>query len=1141
MKTVSLRIWIPIIVILLTTVLLTGMVFYQTTIQTQGLKQQKLSSVRHLMIRLQRLSEEALKHQHSPMLEQEISSLGIEHEINALVLINPEGKVQYANRYAWKTQSAVKVVPNINAEYISSVANKSSSPIIEFSENSKIIYAYFPVLFAPETSQLRSFSYGVLYISYDLTQALTTIWYEVLTESGMLWLGCVFLMLNFMILLTYLVNKPINYLVNVMQNYSCDKLIEAKLTGKGELTLLSNAFNELAKNLFTTQQHLNRQMDLYAILSATDQLIVRTDSKQVLFDEICKITTSNNRFILAWVGLLNQETQTVEVVAKAGSSVQYLENIFISLESDVAEGQGATATAIREKKYVIKNDFLNCIHNTPWHEKALKHNIRASASFPIIKFGLVVGAFNVYADTQDYFDNEAIELFNEMTKDISFALEKILLTELKKEAETTLVENEKNLSITLDSIGDGVIVLDNTNRVIRMNPVAETLTGWKASQAKGQLFNEVFHIINTQSREQIKDIVHGVLQEKKVCGLSNHTTLISKQGREYHIADSIAPILDEQQNILGVVLVFQDVTEQYAMIEALKTSEQRFQDVIEASNAYIWETDTEGHYTYLTDKVESIKGYKLSQLMGHKLYDFIHEDDIKKTKKNIHQAIQDKERFELTHRNITAEGRVLWEEIKGRVVLDEHGKVLGLRGAGVCINLRKHNEAEIKRLAYYDPLTTLPNRRMINNRLADEISLAKRHGHFGALLFLDLDYFKNLNDSLGHEIGDELLVQIAQRLKSALRREDVAARLGGDEFIVLLSNLSSDLDTAIGKARKVTEKLLDKLREPYLLKEYLYHNNSSIGISLFPLEDEDAATIFKQADIALYRAKDEGRNSFRFYRPEMQEKAYNRLEMEKDLRTALSEQQLQLYYQPQINHHTGLIGAETLLRWKHPIKGFVSPAEFVPVAEEAGLIIEIGNWIFEQGFYQTKIWQDAGILKTEQHISINVSPKQFKQNNFVDDLSSLVKKTGVNARSIILELTEGVFLSDINDTIEKMLHLRALGFIFSVDDFGTGYSSLSYLKQLPISELKIDKAFVDDLGEDNDDQIIVDTIIAMAKHLKFSVIAEGVENEQQLDFLKSHGCFNYQGYFFSKPLDKETFEDYMRQHNLKDKTNKQQH
>ncbi|MDQ7091034.1 MAG: EAL domain-containing protein [Methylococcales bacterium] len=1126
MKTVSLRLWIPVVVLLLTIVLISGLLFCQLTLQTNNLKQHKIEDVRYLMIRLQKLAEKAIVRQHLYFIEQEINVLAIETGIKTLVLINPQGQIEYANHSHWKSKKATEVIPN---NYIKQDKQTPIKFKIELSEIDPSIHAVFPVLFPSEVKKSDSFSYGLLYLHYNLTPALATIQANVFAQGVLLLPMALLSMLILMVLLSYFINQPINHLVRVIELFSENKLAQSELTGTGELAVLGRAFNELTLHLETTQQNLKRQMDLYSLLSASNQLIIRAKSQQKLFDDICQITVEKKQFSLAWIGLLNHQTSKIEVAAKSGSAENYLENIFISVNPEIPEGQGATAIAIRENTHVINNDFLHAIRNKPWYRVAKKKPIQSSAAFPIVKFGLVVGAFNIYADVKNYFSTDLISLLDEMAQDISFALENILLNQLRNKAEAALLEKEKNLSVTLDSIGDGVIVVNKIGLITRMNPVAESLTGWKEKDVLRLPFDNIFHIINTSTRKEVINPIHQVLREKKIVGLANHTTLISKQGVEYQISDSAAPILDEGKQIVGAILVFQDVTKQYITMEALKLSELRFRDVIEASEAYIWEVDLEGYYTYLTEKVEAIKGYKRSELLGHKPFEFMpEEEEIVSAMSILKNVIHEKGKFELTHRNITAKGTILWEEVKGQVVINNEGNVSGLRGVGVSINQRKQDEAEIQRLAYYDSLTSLPNRRMINNRLADEISAAKRHHFFGALLFIDLDHFKNLNDSLGHEVGDELLVQIAKRLKNELRKEDIAARLGGDEFIVLLTHLSLNLESAVTKVRKVTEKLLQELRRPYQLKEHQYYNSSSIGIALFPIKNENAEIVFKQADTALYQAKDKGRNNFLFYHPQMQAMANKRLEIEKDLRIALLEKQLQLYYQPQVNQQKELIGSEVLLRWKHPTKGYIPPDQFIPIAEEVGLIIEIGDWIIQQGFQQIKQWEESKFLKKGQKFSINVSPNQFKEEYFANKLIQQINKIGINPKLIILELTEGTFLDDITETVEKMKHLKNLGFIFSIDDFGTGYSSLSYLKRLPIDELKIDKAFIDDLENDSDDQIIIDTIIAMAKHLKLSVIAEGVETQPQFEFLKAHGCFNYQGYLFSRPLNTQDFEDYMQ-------------
>jgi diguanylate cyclase (GGDEF)-like protein/PAS domain S-box-containing protein len=1126
MNTVYLKLWLPVIILMLTTILIIGMFFFQTITHTIHLKQQKQTEVKQTMIRLQRFIEEAWPN--GSLIEQEISALGIESEITALVLINPEKTVQYATHYAWKNKAAVNVIPELNDKTVAFLANHPAKSIIK--TDSTTITAYFPVRFLNATNKIRPFSYGLLYLNYDLSHPLAAIRYQVLTESSLLWLSFLIIMLIFTVILNQLINKPIMHLIRIMKDVSFDNPQQSDLVGKGELAILGNTFNQLVTRLTESQQNLIKQKNLYALLSATNQLIIHTPSQQQLFNEICQITVKKKHLTLAWIGLVNQQTQHIEIAAKAGVVENYLDDNFFSTDPKTAQGQGPTAIAIREKRCVITNRFLDSPFTEFWHEMAAKKEIKASIAFPIYKFNQVVGAFNIYSDQEDYFSLDIVGLLNEMAVDISFALENLELNQLKQQAEDALRDKEERLAVTLDSIGDAVIVTDVFGAIIRMNPVAEVMTGWAFDQAEGKPLTEVFRIFNSITKAKVDNPVAKVLEQGVIVGLANHTVLISKQGIEFHIADSAAPIRDKNHQIVGVVLVFQNVTEQYATYAALKSSEERFKDVIEASGAYIWELDTQLRYTYLTEQVELIKGYPVEQLLGQQLINLVPAEQVESVLQVIQTAIEEKKRFELFYQNINPSGDKLWEEIKGQVVLNAQGEVIKLRGVGISINQRKHAEAEIQRLVYYDALTSLPNRRMFCERLADEISFAKRHGKFGALLFLDLDHFKNLNDSLGHTIGDELLIQLAARLKDQLRKEDFTARLGGDEFVILLIGLSDSLESAMNLARKVTEKMLAVVGQPYILKSHQYHTNSSIGITLFPQEQENASSILRQADIALYRAKANGRNTFQFYHPQMQEAVCKRLEMEANLRLAISADQLQLYYQPQFNHLNQLVGAEVLLRWIHPTLGFIPPDQFISVAEEAGLIMEIGYWIFRHGFKQIKVWQQAGLLKAEQHISINVSPKQFKQENLFKILSEILREIDVSANAIILELTEGVFLANIENTIEKMLQLRGLGFRFSIDDFGTGYSSLAYLKRLPLNELKIDKAFVDDIEHDSEDRAIVETIIAMAQHLKLSVIAEGVENQQQLDFLKQQGCLNYQGYFFSKPLSTAAFEDCLRQH-----------
>jgi len=839
-----------------------------------------------------------------------------------------------------------------------------------------------------------------------------------------------------------------------------------------------NLLKAQAEKLRQCKQQLKVQAALYSMLNLISHVLIRAISEPILFNDVCKTILTHTSFNSVSISVFNKPKQQFELS-------------------------------------VIEGDEINS---------------QSGVTFPLTQFCDILGSIALFTREADYFTPDVCALLNTMAQDISFTLEALRLEQYRQQAETVLLEKEENLSVTIDAISDGVIVTDAQGAVIRMNPVAQTLTGWKFKHADGDLFSSVFNIIDTQSRQKIVCLAEKILQQQTGIEVIEHTTLVAKQLNEHQITGSIAPIYDKNKVLTGAVLVFQDVTEQYATINALKMSEQRFRDVIEASNAYIWELNKEGKYTYLTDKVTLTKGYKPEALIGHSPFEFIAPEEVTLLSKQVNAEIKKQGKFELVLQNITPTGETLWEELKGQVILDENKEFIGLRGVGVSINQRKKNEAEIKRLAYYDPLTSLPNRRMLIDGVTKELAIARKNNTFGALLFLDLDHFKTLNDSLGHAVGDELLVQIAERLTQQLRPQDLAARIGGDEFIVLLPNLSEVFEMAVQHADEIIKQISAILQEPYKLKNHSHFSSSSIGATIFPQENQTATVILKQADTALYRAKDMGRNTFRFYHPNMQIKARNRLEMEKNLRIALQKNQFQLYYQPQLNHQGELIGAEALLRWFLPDSGLIPPVKFIPIAEESGIMLEIGLWIFNQCFREVKKWIDQGLLQAHQHISINVSPKQFKQANFVQQLIDIVSETQINPSNFILEVTEGIFLTNIDNTIEKMLHLRGLGFTFSIDDFGTGYSSLSYLKRLPLNELKIDKAFIDDIIEDIDDQIIVKTIIAMAKHLQFSVIAEGVETKAQLEFLKTNDCKHYQGYFFSKPLNHVDFEDYMRTH-----------
>ena len=468
-------------------------------------------------------------------------------------------------------------------------------------------------------------------------------------------------------------------------------------------------------------------------------------------------------------------------------------------------------------------------------------------------------------------------------------------------------------------------------------------------------------------------------------------------------------------------------------------------------------------------------------------------------------------------------GRIypVWQTISA--VMTPEGRVSHYVVAFSDISQRKEAEEQIRNLAFFDPLTQLPNRRLLIDRLGLALATTARYRKHGALLFLDLDYFKNLNDTLGHEAGDQMLIEAAGRLKSCVREGDTVARLGGDEFVVMLEDLSQDEAEAASQAELVARKILELGAQPYSLKGREYHSTFSIGIGLFNAEHLGADELLRRADVAMYQAKANGRNALCFFDPQMQEALVERASMQNDLRRVVEREELILHYQPQFDDHSRIVGAEALLRWEHPVRGTVPPSDFIPLAEETGLILPIGTWVLETACRKLREWEVQPAMR-HLVLAVNVSAKQFHHPDFVDLMRRILEKTGVNPRRLKLELTESVVIDDMADAVEKMKTLKNMGIAFSMDDFGTGYSSLLYLRHLPLDQLKIDRSFISEIESNAGDAAIVQTIIGMARSLGLDVIAEGVEKEGQHQFLRLNHCPEYQGYLFGQPMPAAVFE-----------------
>ena len=578
----------------------------------------------------------------------------------------------------------------------------------------------------------------------------------------------------------------------------------------------------------------------------------------------------------------------------------------------------------------------------------------------------------------------------------------------------------------------------------------------------------------------------------------------------------IIGLLRISRNILDNITLRLEATEREEFVRA---SEERYRLLLNYSPVGIFHYDTDLIITYCNNRLADILQSTTEHIIGL---------DIKLLNDQTLLPILRKAfGIQIVHHEGLCStpfcNADLWLNLTCASYRDGSGNVAGGIAIVQDFTERKNSEDRINNLAFYDPLTHLPNRRLLMNRLHQSLASSARIGRKGALLLIDLDNFKTLNDTLGHQVGDLFLQQVALRLTACVREDDTVARLGGDEFVVILEDLSEHALEAAAHTEVVGEKILAALGQPCQLVTNEHYCSCSIGAVLFNSNSQTTDELLKQADIAMYQAKKAGRNTLRFFDPQMQASITSRVALEAELRKALEKQQFQLHYQIQVDSSHRPLGAEALIRWAHPERGMVSPAQFIPLAEETGLILPIGLWVLETACAQLKAWQQDALTR-DLVLAVNVSARQFHQSDFVAQVHDAVQRHAINPMRLKLELTEGMLLADVEDTIATMNILSEIGIQFSMDDFGTGYSSLQYLKRLPLDQLKIDQSFIRNIVTDNSDKAIVRTIIVMAQSLGIAVIAEGVETEENRQFLLDSGCVHYQGYLFGKPVPIKQFE-----------------
>jgi len=588
--------------------------------------------------------------------------------------------------------------------------------------------------------------------------------------------------------------------------------------------------------------------------------------------------------------------------------------------------------------------------------------------------------------------------------------------------------------------------------------------------------------------------------------------------------DELARLIASSNHLLDVVEL--SLAKRRAVELALRKSEEHLRHIIDHLPVMIGARNLAGYYLFankaLADELgftpEQMRNLHVSQLLKNSAV------DIDAMLQNDYRVIRGNEKLDVVEeRFITATGKQLFLQthIMPLAFYDEKVALI----VSIDITDRKHAQAKMEFMAHHDALTGLPNRLQLVERLEHELSRAERHGYYGAVLFIDLDQFKTINDSLGHPVGDRVLQEVAKRLLRTVRDEDLVVRLSGDEFVVVLTVLDQDIELAALRAGEISEKIRTVISQPCTYDGIELRVTCSVGVVVYPDKNNSVHELLRYADTAMYQVKEKGRDAIEFFNEEMAEKVSRQLVMEGDLHRALEEDQFQLFYQPKVDVITGrVVGAEALLRWEHPVKGTMSPIDFIPVLETSGMIIDVGQWVLTEACKRLVRWQEIGLWHDGMRLSINISPRQFRRNAFVNDVLETLDTYKIPANSLDMEITEGIVIQRVDEAIATMALLSENGISFSLDDFGTGYSSISYLKRLPVSTLKIDKSFIRDIIDDRNDRVLVETIITMGRLLDMEVVAEGVEVAEQLVILRQFGCHLYQGYLSNPALNLEKFE-----------------
>jgi len=892
-----------------------------------------------------------------------------------------------------------------------------------------------------------------------------------------------------------------------------------------EVGQLARSFDAMAQSVQASEvqtlranTELKRVNRALRVLSAGNRVLLRAKDEQTLLQEMCRAVVEAGGYRMAWVGYAEQGNgKAIRPMAHWGSGDADLGGVPMTWD-ETDYGHGPVGIAIRTGLPVAIQNIPSDPRFAPWREAAAKHGYASCVSLPVRVDGATIGALTLYEGEPEGFGTETLPLLGETAADLAFGIatvrgqaERARIAQSLKESEARFkaaFEGSLNAVFIIKSVRDedGNVVdfeLENVNRR------AEEMLEMPREKFLGSRHSELFPNIKAEGKLQgyVRVMNTGkALEEDILVHMPN--------GKRRWLRHQLVPLRD------GLAVSARDITDERQRALELRQSLDHLAETQKLAHIGTWIFDPRNGTVTNSDELSRLLGLQegAPPVPIERMFDFVHPDERASAKQTFEAMLERKTSFRQEHHIVGQDGAERYLMVYGEPKLDAAGNVVSVSGYAQDITERRQYEARIDYLATHDALTDLPNRRMLDDRLSQSIAhVERRPGEVLAVLHLDLDRFKLLNDSFGYAFGDAFIKAVAQRLQAAVRDGDTVGRQGADEFIVLLTDIRRPEDVLV-----VVRKIQEAFTRPFIVEHQELYATCSVGAGMFPSDGKDIESLLASADSAMHRAKLVGGGGFEFYTSKLSEQASERVKLENALRRAIEKEEFELHYQPQVSLTDGrIVGAEALIRWRHPEMGLVSPARFIPLAEETGLIIPIGDWALKTACAQNQRWRDTGFAP--MRVAVNVSAYQFRHADIHATVVAMKAQNELSHDSLELEVTESVVMHDIKGTVAKLTQLRGEGIIISVDDFGTGYSSLSYLRHLPISKLKIDQSFVQDIESGEDARTLVRAIINLAHAFRFGVIAEGVETEEQLKFLMRHGCDEAQGYYFSKPLAVDDF------------------